>query len=193
MVIVKTCEDTDDSTNSARECDAPLYLPRHRSQNETWYYNKGKDSDNKDLHPRARALEGKRCPIRIILSTRGLLARFFRVVTLRGESDVVDARWLLQRGLGAMAVSQDLFIVGRLGPELDWLGRRLVTAGSCVIRCAWIGWGGGASPTSSGVPSLGAGSVKYPYMAFRTPFTESRIMPLIPDSGMPLKKWLSAG
>lgn len=39
VVIVKTCKETNHSSNSTGECNAPRYLPRHHAENKTWHHN----------------------------------------------------------------------------------------------------------------------------------------------------------
>lgn len=136
FMIVKPCEDTDHCRDSAGECDGPLHLPCHNPKHETRDYNKGQNPDDKHCYPHTRVLGIVRCPARVIFSDRGRrLACFFQVVTLRGESDIVNARGLIQHVIGVWAGVRDLTIIDRPGLEMDWLWRALVTPASGVVRC----------------------------------------------------------
>lgn len=39
VIIVKACKETDHSSDSTGECNAPWYLPHHHPENKTWHRN----------------------------------------------------------------------------------------------------------------------------------------------------------
>lgn len=124
MAMIKTsCEDTGHCSDSARECNAPLHLPRHDPENETWDHNEEQDPDDEQSHLRLCPAEVGSIPLVIaILWVLGRIVGWMLVAILRNGMGVGIVGLLDLTGvLGFRVVVQVL--------ERKLLRRRLVTAG----------------------------------------------------------------
>lgn len=113
-----SCEDTDHCGDSARECNAPLNLPHHDPENETWDHNEGQDPDS---HPHLRPVGvGSGLPVSATLYVSERMVDWMLVVVLRRGREVGI--------VGSLTGVLGLLVVV-LVLERNSLGRKLVTAG----------------------------------------------------------------
>ena len=113
MIIVQTCKETDNWSDSTRELNARRHLSRHDRDDEARHYDEGQTSDNERRHPHPCTLRTyERIIVRVMLFGCGWLAvSYSRVVSLRGEGLIVVAERVHKRAPWDTAGVCDLLLV----------------------------------------------------------------------------------
>lgn len=152
-MIVQTCQEADNCSDSTRERNTPGWLRRHDSKNEAWHHNQAQNSDNEKRYPYLCVVEASRgCLDGAVVSDRGRLDGCFQVFALQGVRRLFLCASKLFSGM------RNWWFVDSLELVRDWLGGRLVNAGPDVCGCVdrtYLRWSRGPLGGPGHVPGHG--------------------------------------